>query len=86
MAEAMGQTNATRVIDMGANDHNIYTPVYAIYEHGTLARILLFNYVTDPSGDSDLDIALNFRGSRVETSGVQVKYLSTGYSFCCDLY
>jgi len=86
MAEAMGQSNATRVIDMGANDHNIYTPAYAIYEHGTLARILLFNYVTDPSGDSDLDITLNLGGLRMGTSGVQVKYLSTEYSFCCVLF
>ena len=41
MAEAMGQSNTTRVIDMGSNDDNIYTPAYAIYEHGTLARALL---------------------------------------------
>jgi hypothetical protein len=34
------------------NDNNIYTPGYAIYDGGVLARLALFNYVTDPSGAS----------------------------------
>ena len=75
MAEALGQSNMTQVIDMSSNDDNIYTPSYAIYDHGTLARVLLFNYVTDPSGASDLNIELNFEGPRVGLSSVQVKYV-----------
>jgi hypothetical protein len=75
MAEALGRSNTTQVLDMGSNDHNIFTPAYAIYEHGTLARVLLFNYVTDPSGASDLNINLNFAGTQVGASGVRVKYV-----------
>jgi hypothetical protein len=30
----------------------MFTPGYAIYEQGTIARVALFNYVTDTSGGS----------------------------------
>ncbi len=72
MAEALGQSNTTQVFDLGANNNNIYTPAYSIYEQGTLKRVLLFNYVTNENGTSDLSVDLNFTGTQVGSS-VQVK-------------
>ena len=73
MAEALGSSNASQVLDLLPNNANVFTPAYAIYDKGNLARILLFNYVTDPSGASDLTVQLNLGG--VGPSQVQVKYL-----------
>ena len=72
MAEALGQSNTTQIYDLGANNNNIYSPGYAIYEHGKINRVLLFNYVTDGTGASDLNVDLNFAGTGVGSS-VQVK-------------
>ncbi|KAF8162003.1 glycoside hydrolase family 79 protein [Pholiota molesta] len=58
MAEAIGPSNATQVLDLQASAGNIFTPAYGVYEHGALARVLLFNYASDPSGASDLTVAL----------------------------
>ncbi|KAH9912958.1 hypothetical protein B0H21DRAFT_858786 [Amylocystis lapponica] len=52
VAETLGTTGATQLIDLGANGGNDYTPGYAEYEGGSLARVALFNYMTDPSGAS----------------------------------
>jgi len=82
MAEALGQSNTTRLYDIGANNDNIYSPAYAIYEHGKINRVLLFNYVTDATGASDLNVDLNFAGTEVGSS-VQVKYvIASSKSFC----
>jgi hypothetical protein len=78
MAEALGPSNTTQIVDLLPNPTNMYTPAYSIYERGTLARILLFNYVTDPSGASDLTVQLNLSGGPGGSPGptkVQVKYL-----------
>ena len=78
MAEALGSSNATQIVDLLPNNANIYTPAYSIYENGNLARILLFNYVTDPSGASDLTVQLNLNGAGGSSAGpsqIQVKYL-----------
>lgn len=50
VAEALGSSNNSQVIDLAANGNNDYTPGYAIYEGGTLARLALLNFMTDPSG------------------------------------
>lgn len=67
----------TQIVDLLPNNANIYTPAYSIYEGGALARILLFNYVSDPSGSSDLTVQLNLNcvGAGGGPSQVQVKYL-----------
>ncbi|PPQ83810.1 hypothetical protein CVT25_001025 [Psilocybe cyanescens] len=74
MAEAMGPSNNTQVIDLQANSNNVYSPAYAIYEAGTLQRVLLFNYATDNTGGSDLQVSLTLNGATIPDS-VQVKYL-----------
>jgi hypothetical protein len=50
VAEALGPTGTAQIVDLNANNGNVYTPAYAIYEQGALARVALFNFVTDPTG------------------------------------
>lgn len=80
MAEAFGKSNTSRIIDLGANNFNAHTPGYAIYENDVIARLALFNYVTDPTGASNYVASFSIGGG---TSGqangtpaqVKVKYL-----------
>lgn len=67
MAEAFGSSNTSQIIDLQGNDGNIYTPQYAIYENGALAKVALFNYVTDPTGATDYTVTLSVGGG---TTGV----------------
>ena len=53
MAEVLGSSNVSQVLDLGANNNSIYTPAYGIYEDGNATRVALFNYITDPTGASD---------------------------------
>ncbi|KAF7316354.1 hypothetical protein MIND_00154200 [Mycena indigotica] len=46
---------------------------YAIYENGALARVALFNYITDPTGASDYTATISISGGTVPSS-VKVKY------------
>lgn len=62
IAEAFGPSNTAQVIDLNANAGNIYTPAYAVYERGTIARVALFNYVTDPSGGSTYTASIAIGG------------------------
>jgi hypothetical protein len=72
MAEAIGPSNNTQVIDLSANNNNVFSPAYAIYESGNLMRVLLFNFVTDSSGASNLSVDLTLSGGQ-NPSQVQVK-------------
>lgn len=81
VAEALGPSNTSRVMDLGANNGSIYTPAYAIYENGTLARLALFNYVTDPSGGSSTAVTISVGGGQIgepvnTPQSVKVKYLA----------
>ena len=49
VAEALGSSNNSRVIDLWQNSGSLYTPGYAIYENGALARLALMNFM-DPAG------------------------------------
>ncbi|THH33380.1 hypothetical protein EUX98_g815 [Antrodiella citrinella] len=74
MAEALGPTNTSQIMDLQANAGNIYTPAYSIYESGTLARVALFNYLTDPSGASSYTATINVGSGG--PAQVTVKYLT----------
>ena len=74
LAEALGQSNTSRVVDLNANGGNIYTPSYAIYENGVISKIALFNYVDDQTGNSSLQVTLNVPSGN--PSRVMVKYLA----------
>ena len=50
--------------DINANDNSEMTPGYAIYESGTLARLVLLNFMTDPSGARDYVATLNVGGDQ----------------------
>jgi hypothetical protein len=78
MAETLGSSNFSQVLDLNANGGNIFTPAYAIIEDGTLTRVALFNYVTDPSGASDYTASISTGGGQTgqpnaTPSQVQVK-------------
>jgi len=81
VAEALGSSNTAQVLDLNANGDNIYTPAYAIYEQGTVARVALFNYMTDPSGANTYTASISIGGGQTgQPNGtppsVRVKYLS----------
>lgn len=72
ISEVFGNTNTSRIIDLFGNGGNQFTPQYAIYENDNLARVALFNYVTDPSGASDYVATIAVAGGAVPAS-VRVK-------------
>ncbi|KAJ7592650.1 glycoside hydrolase family 79 protein [Mycena floridula] len=73
MAEALGASNSSQVLDLQANSDNIYTPAYGIYENGNPVRVGLFNFMTDASGASDYTANIAISGATL--SSVKVKYL-----------
>ncbi|KAG6914409.1 hypothetical protein DXG01_000534 [Tephrocybe rancida] len=72
-AESIGPSNVTQVLDLGANGGNDYTPAYAFYENGNPMRVRNINYVTDPTGASDLHVQITMSGSGIRQSSVQVR-------------
>ncbi|KAI0739382.1 glycoside hydrolase family 79 protein [Daedaleopsis nitida] len=79
VAEALGTTNTSQVKDITPNN-NTLTPRYAIYENGNLAKLVLLNFMTDPSGAHDVVATVNVGGSQFEEANatpaqVKVKYL-----------
>ncbi|EIM80386.1 glycoside hydrolase family 79 protein [Stereum hirsutum FP-91666 SS1] len=74
MAEILGPSNASQVVDLQANANSDYTPGYAIFENGSPTKVALFNLMTDPSGNSDYTATLSISGATLP-SQVTVKYL-----------
>ena len=68
LAEALGKTNTAQVVDLGANNQNIFTPGYAIYENGALSKLAFVNFVTDPTGASTINVAVGITGGSVPSS------------------
>ncbi|KAI6017864.1 glycoside hydrolase family 79 protein [Pisolithus marmoratus] len=75
VAEALGSSNRSQVLDLGMNGGNEFTPGYAIYENGEPTRVALINFVSDPTGASDYTASISFAGGSTPAQ-VQVKYLS----------
>jgi hypothetical protein len=75
IAEALGKTNTSQVIDLASNNGNIYTPSYAIYENGALSKVAIFNYIDDQTGASDSQVTLTIPTGVPAT--IQVKYLTS---------
>lgn len=50
VAEALGSSNQSQIVDLQLNDNNPYTPGYAIYENGSPVRVVLLNYMDDHGG------------------------------------
>ncbi|KZV91536.1 hypothetical protein EXIGLDRAFT_719226 [Exidia glandulosa HHB12029] len=66
VAEALGKTGTARIADLAANEANPYTPAFVIYENNQPARVALFNYMSDPSGQHDYT-------ARIQTGAAEVK-------------
>ncbi|KAJ7671734.1 hypothetical protein B0H17DRAFT_1162094 [Mycena rosella] len=75
MAEAIGPSNETQVLNIGVPGLSSFTPIYGIYENGTPVRVALFNYVDDPSGANDVHAIISIAGGTIPAS-VKVKYLA----------
>ncbi|CDO77499.1 Glycoside Hydrolase Family 79 protein [Trametes cinnabarina] len=80
VAETLGSSNNSQLIDLQANGGNIFTPGYAVYENGNLARLALLNFMTDPSGANDYTATIAVGGGESgQPNGtpaqVKVKYL-----------
>ena len=71
IAEALGTTNTSQVVDLFGNNNNDFTPSYAIYENGQLSKVAIFNYVDDQTGASDSQVTLSVPAGVPST--VQVK-------------
>ncbi|KAH9914075.1 uncharacterized protein BXZ73DRAFT_81751 [Epithele typhae] len=80
VGETLGTTGTAQIIDLWPNSKSIYTPGYAIYEKGQLARMALFNYMTDPTGAAAYTISVAIGGGTTgQPAGtpatLRVKYL-----------
>ncbi|TFK83593.1 glycoside hydrolase family 79 protein [Polyporus arcularius HHB13444] len=80
VAELMGQSNTTQLIDMLPNNANDQTPAYAVFENGKFSKMALLNYMTDPSGANDYTATIYVGGSgwnepNGAPASVKVKYL-----------
>ncbi|RPD63414.1 glycoside hydrolase family 79 protein [Lentinus tigrinus ALCF2SS1-6] len=80
VSETLGSSNNSRIIDLGANSGNVYTPGYAIYENEKLARLAFVNFMTDPSGANDYTVTISIDGGETgrpaaTPAQIKVKYL-----------
>ncbi|PAV18473.1 glycoside hydrolase family 79 [Pyrrhoderma noxium] len=80
VAEFFGKSGQAQVVDLFLNGNSQYTPGYVAFESGTPQRVLLGNFITDPSGVSNytayISVGGNQTGQANATPGsVQVKYL-----------
>ncbi|KAI0702821.1 glycoside hydrolase family 79 protein [Cerioporus squamosus] len=80
VSETLGSSNNSRIIDLGANGQNVYTPGYAIYENDKLARLAFVNFMTDPSGANDYTVSISVDGGEsgrpaATPAQIKVKYL-----------
>ena len=81
VAEALGSTNNSQVLDLFANGDNAMTPGYAIYENDALARMVLINYMTEQDGQGSYTATISVGGGDTgepngTPSSVQVKWVS----------
>ncbi len=60
-------------MDLNADNGNIYTPAYAIYENGAPTRLVLFNFVTDNSGASNYEAVVSMNGANLPNNTVSVR-------------
>ncbi|KAF8217291.1 hypothetical protein K438DRAFT_2007856 [Mycena galopus ATCC 62051] len=75
MAEAIGPSNNTQVLDYGVENLSPYTPIYGIYENGTPVRVAIMNYLDDPTSTSNVSAVISIAGATIPSS-VQAKRLS----------
>jgi len=81
VAEALGASNQSQIVDLTLNNNNPYTVGYAIYENGNPMRVVLINFLNDQSGASDLTATIMIGGGSsgqpgANPSTARVRYLA----------
>ncbi|EMD34946.1 glycoside hydrolase family 79 protein [Gelatoporia subvermispora B] len=80
VAEALGTSGTSQVLDLNMNEGNIYTPGYGIWENGQLARLVLINFMTDPTGANSYTTTIQVGGvdgeANATPASVRVKMLA----------
>lgn len=79
MAEVLGSSNQSQVVDLFMNSNNMFTPGYAIYENGNPTRVALFNFVTDSSGASNYTATIAVGGSGASQPNASPSQVSVRY-------
>ncbi|KAF8519369.1 glycoside hydrolase family 79 protein [Hysterangium stoloniferum] len=79
VAEVLGSSNTSQVVDLFANGNTDSTPAYAIYENGTPVRVALFNYNTDPSGATNYTAQIAIGGSGVNQPNASPSQVTVRY-------
>ncbi|CAE6456102.1 unnamed protein product [Rhizoctonia solani] len=79
VAELFGKSGKSRIMDLNANNAENLTPGYVVYEDGQPTRVLLINYVDDPSGGHDIVARIQIGGGETGQPAasppqVRVKY------------
>jgi len=85
VVETFGSSNTSQIIDLGANGNNSFTPAYAIYENGQPARLVLLNYITDPSGASTYTATFSIGESALGQSNGTPSQVKVKYAAVCDV-
>ena len=75
IAETFRSSGSSQILNLNANNGNIFTPGYAIYEDGFLSKLALFNFMMDPLGNNDYTAMILIRPATIPAQ-VKVKYLS----------
>jgi len=80
VSEALGPSNASQVVDLALNSGNQFTPGYAIYENGNPTKVLLLNYMADPSGGANTVVNIliggGTNGPNTTPANVSVRYMA----------
>ncbi|KAJ3821688.1 hypothetical protein F5880DRAFT_1580313 [Lentinula raphanica] len=81
IAEAIGPSNQSQVLEIGAENQSTYTPNYVIYENNQPTRMVLINFLSDSSGNSNYTANIAIGGGQTGQSNttpaqVKVKYLT----------
>ncbi|GAB1526507.1 hypothetical protein RhiTH_009674 [Rhizoctonia solani] len=72
-AQVFGKSGKSRIMDLDANAGEDLTLGYVVYEDGVPSRVLLINYVDDPSGAHDITANIQIEGG-AQLSQVRVRY------------
>ncbi|CEL63639.1 hypothetical protein RSOLAG1IB_10917 [Rhizoctonia solani AG-1 IB] len=79
IAELFGKSGKSRIMDLNPNNGENLTPGYVVYEDGQPTRMLLINYVDDPSGGHDVWVRIQIGGGETQQppaspAQIRVKY------------
>ncbi|EJD47766.1 hypothetical protein AURDEDRAFT_163225 [Auricularia subglabra TFB-10046 SS5] len=79
VAEALGPTGKARVAEITQDDKPLdnLTPGYVIYENNQPARLLLINYMSDPTGAHDYMARIAWNGAQVRTRMLYAEHVTT---------